>query len=121
MAHIWCWPTPRLNNASPRVISDSSAMAPGPVSWSPRATGNGLSFFNCSSFARQSAQSPRFDRSLLDALSSDRATQDALTSVIPIVSRQNPGEAQELLRRVTNPEVRREIEEQIERLDALPR
>jgi hypothetical protein len=70
---------------------------------------------------RQSAQSPRFERSLLDAFSSDRATQDALERAIPLVSRQDPAEAQELLRRVTSPEARRRIEEQIEQLDALPR
>ncbi|HUF73396.1 MAG TPA: hypothetical protein VMR74_10905 [Gammaproteobacteria bacterium] len=64
----------------------------------------------------RSAQSSSFDRSLLDAFSSDRATQDALAGAIPMISRNDPEEARALLERVTSGEARRLIEEQIEAL-----
>lgn len=68
----------------------------------------------------RSAQSGDFERGLLDAFSSDSATQDALARAIPLISREDPEEARALLERVTSGETRRQIEEQIERLASSP-
>lgn len=61
-----------------------------------------------------STQTGDLDTGLLNAFSSDRAVQGALTSVIPIIARQDPDEARALLDRVTSGEARRVIEAQIE-------
>jgi hypothetical protein len=64
------------------------------------------------------SSSGNFDRSLLQAYSSDQARQQALTQIIPALSRSNPDEAQDLLGLVTNGTIRRQIEDQIAQLNA---
>lgn len=64
------------------------------------------------------AMSGNLDRSLLNFFSSDQARQEALVRAIPLVSRNDAAEARELLRQVTNGTSRRQIEEQIELINA---
>jgi hypothetical protein len=64
------------------------------------------------------SSSGNLDRSLLTAFSGDNARQEALRRVIPNVSRNDPEEAAELLELVTNSNTRRQIEEQIELVNA---
>lgn len=66
----------------------------------------------------QSAQSGNFDRELLTAFDSDRALQQALARTIPLIARDDPEQAQQLLDRVTSAETRRQVEEQMRMLDA---
>jgi hypothetical protein len=71
------------------------------------------------SLISRSASAGDFDRSLLDAFDSDTAQQNALVGAIPMLSRNDPDEARELLDLITSAEMRRQAEENIERMNAL--
>jgi hypothetical protein len=60
-----------------------------------------------------------FDRELFDSIGSDQARQDALARSLPLLSRTEPEQAEELLDLVTNASRRREIEEQMEQVRGL--
>jgi hypothetical protein len=67
----------------------------------------------------RSASAGAFDRGLLDAMSSDQARQNALASVVPVLSRTDPDQAQALLGEISSANTRRQVEEQIERINAV--
>jgi len=70
------------------------------------------------SLISRSASAGDFDRSLLDAMSTEQARQTALTRAIPMLSRNDPEQAQDLLNEVTSANTRRQIEEQIAEIEA---
>ena len=61
-----------------------------------------------------------FDRDLLDAFSTDEASQQALVRAIPMLSRSDREQANELLELVSNPTERQLVEQQIEEINSLP-